>query len=190
MNNKVAVTLQRWEIAEKGNRIGSELNSEKMIYFHYKTTSTLSMWVNKKNGFPFYYEYRGQRLRESIKGEKAKIGHLFVSLFFCNLIAGFLMCMPHTFFLSFWNFLSFYKISFAVERYESIHIFTRNLLFFLRIVPQKSHCLLFPNLTLPNCQIASSVCWQSNSWSNREPMLWLMTNERCTCFFHFMFIVI
>ena len=119
MNNKVAVTLQRWEIAEEGNRIGSELDSEKMIFFHYKTTSTLSMWINQKNGFPFYYEYRWQRLRESIKGEKAKIGRLFVSLFFCNLIAGFLMCMPHTFFyLSEIFFLSFYKISFAVERYE------------------------------------------------------------------------
>ena len=154
MNNKVAVTLQRWEIAEEGNRIGSELDSEKMIIFHYKTTSTLSMWINQKNGFPFYYEYRWQRLRESIKGEKAKIGRLFVSLFFCNLIAGFLMCRPHTFFyLSEIFFLSFYKITFAVERYEI------SLFFFLRIVPQKSHCLLFPNLTLPNCQIASSVCW-------------------------------
>ena len=27
------MTLQRWETAEEGNRIGSELNSEKMVFF-------------------------------------------------------------------------------------------------------------------------------------------------------------
>lgn len=60
---------------------------------------------------------------------------------------------PHLF-LSFWNFLSFYKISFAVERYESIHFSTRDRLFFYPYCTSKVSLSLVSKFNppkLPNC---------------------------------------
>lgn len=118
MNNKVAVTLQRWEIAEEGNRIGSELNSEKMIFFSLQNNQ-YSIHVNQSKKWVSILLWvslatiaREHQRRKSKDRTFVCFVVLLQSDCWFSYVYG-----PH-FFLSFWNFLSFNKISFAVERYE------------------------------------------------------------------------
>lgn len=136
MNLAVA---RRWATAVQGNGVNSE-----EIFLIKKQQALCPCESNM--GFHFYYTRVSlAAIEKEHPRRKTRTWRLFVLLFFFILIAGpGFHTVPHLFsFLSF--FLSFYKVSLAVERYDSIH-FSAGIDYFFSIVPQKSHYNLFPNL--------------------------------------------